>query len=220
MSFSCPCAVWTALLSIALPVVGAAEQAAAMKEDEDHVTRWNRYTDQLYALHSAQLAGRQVRQDVGVGGYAGRPRFYREQVFYDTGTGRRLSIVQRELDNPDAIHSISVFRHDARGRVVRDYSSTYLPDYRNAPTQTLAFEHHYPAGVHAYRAYDASGELLDERCEGEIDGRPVFITLDIDEIDAARGERDANGSGIMTTSEYRYCFQGLVDTAANVLPPH
>ncbi len=141
-------------------------------------------------------------------------------MFYDTGTGRRLSIVQRELDNPDAIHSISVFRHDARGRVVRDYSSTYLPDYRNAPTQTLAFEHHYPDGVHAYRAYDASGELLDERCEGEIDGKPVFITLDIDEIDAARGERDANGSGIMTTSEYRYCFQGLVDTAANVLPPH
>lgn len=192
----------------------------SFEEDEDHVSRWNNYTLQLHALHQAQVTTQKVRKESRTGGYAGRPDFYREHRYYAADGGHLLSVVQREVENPENIHSIAVYRRDDQGRVIRDYSSTYLPDYRNAPTQTLAFQHHYPPGVHAYRAFDASGELLDERCEGEIDGKPVMIMLDIDEIDAARGQRYQEDSGIMTTAAYRHCFEGLPETADALLPPH
>lgn len=220
MSMYSPRAGLAALLCLTLPLSALAQESAVLKEDEGHVARWNRFTEQLHQLHKRQIAKREVRVETSLGGYAGRPTFYRQEVFVDADSGKQLSMVQWEQDDPDTIHSIAVFRHDAQGRVVRDYSSTYLPDYRNAPTQTLAFLHHYPAGVHAYRSFDASGELLSERCVGEFNGKPVSILLDIDEIDAARGERYTDHSGIMTTAEYRHCFADLPETADSLLPPH
>lgn len=212
-------AALAALVCLGLPVAGLAAEPGAMTEDKGHVYRWNKFTDDLYALHQAQIADREVRTEEELGGYAGRPEFYREQRFFDADSGRLLSVIQWEREQPDTIHSIAVYRHDDQGRVRRDYSSTYLPDYRNAPTQTLVFLHHYPQGVHAFRSFDASNEVLLERCEGEIDGKPVFISLDIDEIEEARGERYSNNSGVMTTAAYRHCFEGLPDTAEAALPP-
>lgn len=208
-----------ALLCIALPAGASAAEFATMTEDKGHVHRWNKFADDLYALHRTQLAEHSVRTEVQMGGYAGRPDFYREERFYDADSGRLLSTIQWEADNPDTIHSIAVYRYDAQGRVSRDYSATYLPDYRNAPTQTLVFLHRYPAGVHAFRSFDASDEVLLERCQGEIDGKAVYISLDIDEIDAARGQLYSDHSGIMATPEYAHCFTGLPESAAAVLPP-
>lgn len=207
------------LMCLMLPALGWAAEPGAMTEDSDHVYRWNRFTDELYDLHRRQIADRKVREEVEMGGYAGRPEFYRQVRYIDAASGVLLSVIQWEAARPDTIHSIAVYRHDDQGRVRRDYSSTYLPDYRNAPTQTLVFLHHYPEGVHAFRSFDASNEVLLERCQGRFDGREVFISLDIDEIDQARGERYQNQSGIMTTPAYAHCFGDLPETAEAALPP-
>lgn len=209
-----------ALLCLLLPIGVWAAEPGAMAEDKGHVYRWNKYTDDLYALHLKQIADRKVRTEEKLGGYAGNANFYRQVKFFDADSGLLLSSIQWEVAHPDNIHSIAVFRHDKQGRVVRDYSSTYLPKYRNAPTQTLAFVHHYPKGVHAFRSFDASGDMLDERCEGRFEGESIFITLDIDELDAARGERYQDQSGIMTEPAYLHCFAGLAETVDTLLPPH
>ncbi len=189
-------------------------------EDRGHVYRWNHFTDDLYELHKAQLAEHNVRTEAEVGGYAGRGDFYKEERFYDLDNGRLLSMIQWELTQPEKIHSIEVYRYDDQGRLSRDYSSTYLPDYRNAPTQTLIFVHRYNDDLHAYRSFDASGELLSERCEGEYGDEPVFINLDIDELDAAMIERFQRQSGPLTEPVYLRCFQDMPETAEAFLPPN
>lgn len=204
----------TALLC--LPVLAGAE---ALREDQGHVYRWNKFTDDLHVLHLEQLHGRSIREEVAMGGYPGQPAFYREVKYFDADTGRLLSIVQRESAHPERIHSITVYRHDDLGRVVRDYSSSYLPDYRNAPTQTLVFVHRYNNGLHAFRSFDASDDLLYEQCEGEIGGEKIFISLDIDEIEEAAGELYQHDSGIMKQPAYRRCFGGMPASAAGALPP-
>jgi len=207
------------LLCLLLPATLWAAEPGAMTEDKDHVYQWNKFADDLYALHQRQIAERPIRKEESRGGYAGRPAFYRQVKFFAADSGLLLSVVQWETEQPDNIHSIAVFRHDEQGRVVRDYSTTFLPDYRNAPVQTLVFLHHYPQGVHAFRSFDASGEVLYERCEGSFDDQPVFISLDIDEIEEARGERYREQRGIMTEPAYLHCFTGLSETAGAMLPP-
>lgn len=197
----------------------AAAEPGTMKEDKGHVYTWNRFTDDVYALHLKQLEGRKVRKQEELGGYAGRPAFYRQETFTDADSGKLLSVIQWQRDRQDTIHSISVYRYDEQGRLWRDYSSTYLPDYRNAPSQTLVFLHRYPAGVYAMRSFDASNDLLYERCEGEFEGEPVLISLDIDEIEAAMAERYQYHSGPLTEPAYLHCFGNMPDTARGVLPP-
>jgi len=205
-------------LAAVLPLQ-VAVSATTLTEDKSHVRRWNQFTEQLYALHKQQLAGHEVAIETATGGYAGRPAFYREKRYLDAASGRLLSIIQWEKAHPDKIHSIEVYRHDDRGRVVREYASTYLPDFRNAPTQTLVFLHRYADGLHAWRSFDASNELLNERCEGVLDGRAVSLSLDIDEIDQAQARYGRDGGGILATSVYQRCFADMPDTAADALPP-
>jgi hypothetical protein len=193
--------------------------AETVKEDKGHVYRWNRFTDDLYALHRQQLHGCEVREEVSTGGYPGRPAFYRQVEYFDAATGRLLSVIQWETADPERIHSITVYRYDAQGRLARDYSSSYLPDYRNAPTQTLVFLHYYHDSLHAFRSFDASDDLLYERCEGEFNGERVLIGMDIDEIEEAAGELYQHNSGIMAEPVYAHCFGGLPDSARTALPP-
>lgn len=196
-----------------------AVESEVMTEDRGHVYRWNKFADDLYLLHKKQIADRKVRKEVTKGGYSGRPAHYEETRYFDANSGKLLSIVQREIEKPDNIHSISVYRYDEQGRVTVDYSATYLPDYRNAPTQTLIFLHRYKEGVHAFRSFDASDYLLYERCEGRFEGEDVFIGLDIDEIEEAMAERYQDNSGLMTEPVYLYCFEDMPDSAGSVMPP-
>lgn len=209
---------WMLGLLLASSVLQAATPEV-MTEDKGHVYRWNKFADDLYLLHKEQIKDRDIRKEVSKGGYSGRPAHYEETRYFDADSGRLLSVVQRELANPDNIHSIAVNRYDDQGRLARDYSATYLPDYRNAPTQTLIFIHRYPEGVHAFRSFDASDELLYERCEGEFNGEKVFFGLDIDEIEAAMRQRYTDGSGILTEPVYLHCFGDMPDSAKSLLPP-
>jgi len=208
-----------ALAGLLLSISTQAIAAKPMTEDRGHVYRWNRFTDDLYALHQQQLAEHNVRIEAELNGYADRPDFYREERFFDLDTGQLLSMIQWEVGQPDTIHSIAVYRYDDQGRLSWDYSSAYLPDYRNAPVQTLIFIHRYNDGLAAYRSFDASDELLSERCKGEYEGEDVFFSLDIDEIEEAMGQRYQHNTGILTEPVYLRCFEGMPETAEAFLPP-
>lgn len=207
-----------ALVLVALPAVADDEQT--LKEDKRHVRDWNAFAENLLKLHRRRIAGREVEVKQSVGGYAGDPDFYRQVEYYDKASGRLISRLQWERENPEALHTAEVYIYDDRGRVIRDYAVAYLPRYRNAPSQTLIFVHQYNDGLHAFRSFDASGELIFERCEGTYHGRPVSLMLDVDEIDEAAYEKRRFNRGIMTTEDYRLCFDGLDETADLYLVPN
>jgi hypothetical protein len=176
-----------------------------MKEDPVHVKTWNRFADDVYALHLRQIEGRKIEEKSKVCGYANEKDLYFEVEYYDKKTKRLLSRICWEKANPDRIHVIEVFIYDRKGRVIRDYTAAFLPYFRNAPSQTLIALHQYKRKLHAIRIFDASAELVTEKCTGRYKGKEVFVLLDIDDILAARD----NPNGIMQTEAYQRCFDGL-----------
>lgn len=189
------------LLLVSVPVL----HAEPMKEDAVHVQTWNRFTDDVYALHLKQIKGRDIIENSKICGYPGDKDFYIEVEYVDKKTKRLLSRICWEKANPDRIHVIEVYVYDRKGRVIRDYTSAYLPHFRNAPTQTLIALHQYTGKLHAIRIFDASAEIVTEKCTGRYKGKDVFILMDIDDILAARDNRN----GLMQTSEYHRCFDGM-----------
>lgn len=214
------------VLALQLPAARAARATDA------HSRTWNRFVDALYALHLKRTHEHRVRTTTVVGGYPRHPDFYDDVRYYDANTGRLLSRVLWQRNDTDTwgrlksvlgirasrdrahVHSIAVYIYDGQGRVARDYSATYLPDYRGAPTQTLVFLHGYPGNLHALRAFDASGNPTYERCTGTLDGKPVDLAFDEDRIfDLRRGAAEAR------SPVYRACFDPLPVTAGADLTP-
>ena len=191
-----------------------APKPASMKEDSVHVRTWNRFVDELLGLHKSLTAGKPMTVTRKPGGYATHPDFYIEEEYRDSD-GRLISRVQWEKQHPDTVHVIEVYLHDKKGRVIRDYVGAYLPDYRNAPTQTLISLHGYNGRLHAFRTFDASGDLLFERCEGKYAGKPVDIRLEFDDIYAMEGEPNTT----LTSKPYLACFKGIQKTAGKYLQP-
>ncbi|MBD3671441.1 MAG: hypothetical protein HUJ29_11785 [Gammaproteobacteria bacterium] len=163
--------------------VAQAEELNTMKEDPVHVNTWNGFMEKLLDLHEQRVAQQELSVSTKQGGYAGQPDFYIEKEFRNK-QGELVSRVQWEKENPDRLHAIELYIRDEQGRVIRDYAGAYLPHYRNAPTQTLISFHAYNGNgdLHAFRTFDASGDLLFERCVGERKGDDVYIQLDYDDI--------------------------------------
>jgi len=197
-------------------VPAGAVEATPMHEDSVHVRTWNRFADDLLALHQRRLARREVRTEEHIGGYADISRFYREVSYYDADSGRLLSRIRWEREHPDRVHVIEVFVRDEQGRVVRDYTAAYLPYYRNAPSQTLISLHRYHGDLHAFRTFDASGARIFERCQGTWQGRELDFMLDEDAIYEQEGEPDS----VMESPQYKACFGDLQTTAEGYLKPH
>jgi hypothetical protein len=193
----------------------AAESNKAMKEDKKQVNDWNSFASDLYALHKEQLSLHDVKEIVKMGGYRGNKDFYREVTYTDAQTGRVLSRIQWETENPENIHVIEVFQHDERGRVSCDYTAAFLPGFRNAPVQTLVALHSYNEGLHAFRSFDASGDAVFERCSGVYKGKEIDFDFEDHEIEDMRNDPD----GIMKTAEYQACFAKIDLSAAEFLPP-
>ena len=194
-----------ALMLGAVPGALAATELSRMTEDPEHVRTWNRFADDLYRLHQQRVSGREIRTEESFGGYGGTvgdPEFYREVEYFDRATGRLLSRIQWERQNPDTIHVIEVFVHDSKGRVVRDYLAAYLPEFRNAPIQTLINLHGYDDQLHGFRQFDASGNRIYEQCRGEYLGTSVFISLDEDRLPPYGDDPDLFESG-----PYLACFE-------------
>jgi len=206
--------IWFVVFFIPLQVAAAedANQVDAFL-DAGHTDAWNRFADKVMNLHHKQIAGRNVKVEERVGEYGGEAAKglrFRERRYVDSTSGKTLSVVRTDRRDSSEIHIGEVFIHDSDGRIMRDYAFIYLPWARGAPIRTFINLHHYPEGLHAYRQFDASGDLTFESCEGEIEGQRVRIRLSDDEIH----EFDRQSSA------YQACFQGIARTAGAELVPH
>jgi len=158
---------------------------ASMKEDNHHIRQWNAFANNALALHNTLIKKHAHDVKKSVGGYAGNKNFYIQEDYISKETGQPISLVQWEKANPEVLHSIEVFVRDENGRVIRDFLAAYLPSYHNAPVQTLVSFHQYSGKLHGFRSFDASGDRILERCEGEYKGKPFEFIMDEDDMYAA-----------------------------------
>ena len=194
--------------------VGAREDTRSVQVNEDQVKRLNAFADKLHRLHQQQLQGRKIRETEQFGGYARLPEFYREVSYFDADSGRLLSRVQWERENPDRIHGIEVYVYDDRGRLARDYMAWYLPHYRNAPRQTAVNLHHYEGDLHGWRQFDGVGVRTYEKCT-RVPGEKLVFELAEERIEQAE---ETPGS-VAHTQDYKRCFGGLEKTVGEFLQP-
>lgn len=170
----------------------------SMKGDNNHVRIWNKFASDSLALHKKLTDGKNYQVKKSIGSYANVKDFYVEHRYYDNG--RLVSQVQWEKDDPTTLHTIEVYVHDKQGRVVRDFMAAYLPFYHNAPSQTLISIHHYTGNLHAFRSFDASGDIVLERCTGKgKKGQDVNMLLDEDDL-------INDPDDMFSSKEYSECF--------------
>lgn len=172
-----------------------------MKGDNKHVRVWNKFANDTLALHKKLTDGKDYKVKKRVGSYANVKNFYIEYSYFNNG--KLISQVQWEKDDPKTLHTIEVFVHDKKGRVARDFMAAYLPFYHNAPTQTLISFHHYVGKLHSFRSFDATGDIVLERCMGN-DEKGNTVNLLLDEDDLYNDPDELIGS-----KEYNRCFDGL-----------
>jgi len=184
------------------------------KEDNVHVRKWNQFATDLYELHKEQIKGIKTIVKSKKGGYATNKEFYIEKEHFDE-QGKLLSRIAWEIENPENIHVIEVFIYNNDGEVIRDYSAAFLPDYRNAPVQTLISLHRYNKGLHAFRSFDVSGDRILERCEGTYNKKEISFMLDEDELYELIGDE----KGMMYSKEYELCFGKLQETLGKYSKP-
>ena len=192
---------------------------SAMKEDSQHVRVWNTFADDLYQLHLSLIRESSntssIRTEEESGGYPGNKNFFEETRYYHSTSGKLISRIQRESENKNNIHLIEVYLYDEQNRVKVDYLAVYLPEFRNAPIQTLINLHHYNDKLHAFRQFDASGARIYEQCQGSLFKDVVFITLEEEEI----YNRSSDFTNDSDANQYLSCFEFIPKTADHYLKP-
>lgn len=178
----------------------------------NHEIAWSQFASQVLKLHHKLVGSVPVVIKTRVGGYAHQPAFYREVSYFNAKTHKLISRVRWEKAHPKRLHTIEVYLYDKQGRVKRDYTAAYLPNYYRSPTQTLISFYAYHGGLHAFRTFDADGYRIVEECGGQYQGRLVEIVLDEDEI--------ADGTPEMHTAAYQACFAGMRLKPGKYLTPH
>jgi hypothetical protein len=201
-------------LCFLLMLMGLGHTACAeskTKVPNKHSITWNAFAQNTLALHRKLISEVPVIKKTKIGGYEGLPDFYIEDDYYDANNHHLISQVQWEKEHPKQLHTIVVYLYDDKGRVTRDFTAAYLPNYHTAPTQTLISLHNYSGDLHAFRTFDASGYRIVEGCRGRYQGQDVEIILDEDEI--------ADGSPEMRSAAYQVCFEGVQLKAGKYLIP-
>ena len=186
-----------------------------MQIDNIHVTSWNKFADDLYQYHKLMLEKHDIRTEEETGGYAGLPDFYNEIKYFDDKTGRLLSRIQWEIDKPEQIHVIEVFVYHPHGKLKSDYLAAYLPEFRNAPIQTLINVHYSNDELQSFRQFDASGAKIYEQCKGKFFDEPISINLEEDDF-------YSNNRHILQTlasEEYLTCFEFIPSIATPYFSP-
>lgn len=168
-----------ALVGVAAPAAIAAEDKGGARVDSSRARQWNAFVDRLLAAHGVRLALEPTTKTEKIGGYAGLPGFYREEIYRTASPDRVIARVFWERENPENLNAIELYFHDAEGRLSVDYRAAYLARFRNAPIQTLINVHQHDADLHAFRQFDASGAIIYEQCRGDYFGDAV--TLDLEE---------------------------------------
>ena len=155
-----------------------------------------------YALHEKQIAQSPVKTEVETGKYNGAAAAgyaYRITSYSDAKTGRLISKVQRDAAKPDAIHITEVNVYDDKGRIIRDYLSIAPPWNPTFPSNAYLNWHHYPDKLHSFRQFELDGQVNYEFCEGELNGKPVKLSLPWEDMNKET----------TSTPEYRACFGGM-----------
>ena len=201
---------------LCLAVMNTALMAEEIKEDNLHVRTWNKFAQDLLQFHQQRISNKDVEVQETIGGYSHLPDFYLQKEYFLEG--KHIATVMWERENPEQLHSIEVFIHNAEGKVIRDYTAAYLPQYRNAPTQTLVSFHRYHNGLHAFRTFDASGYRIVERCTGSYKGKEINMLLDEDEIANALDNAHIN-KGVMVTEDYKHCFGDMQQEPGKYISP-
>ena len=191
-------------------------EVSLLNPDLSHSERWNLFAEKVFALHEKQLRGRQIKQTAQIGGYSRLPEFYREVIYSDTKINKMLSRIRWERANPSKFNLIEVYVYDTNGRVIRDYTVIYLPDSRHAPVVTLINLHHYNKDLHAFRQFDASGNLIYEHCQGRYQGEAVNLDLEEDDLI----EAEDSTTGVTATPGYKACFKELPVVVDKYIQPH
>lgn len=207
--------IFLVVCSLCVGSVQAASVLSAPANYETEAQQWNRFADDLYALHKKQINGKSLEIKERLGGYFQQANFYKEQSFYDKKTGELLSLIQWEKRRPKNIHVIQVFFYDNKGRPHYDYAASFRTADHDDPATTEISLFDYPKGLRAFRQFNASNEITYEHCEGKWKGKPVDIRLDVVDLEEFRDEPNT----IMTTPEYSACFGRLPKSVASYLPP-
>jgi tetratricopeptide (TPR) repeat protein len=205
------------ITAFALIIVSTAASAEVyetqVEVSQTEVDAWNRFATSLLTLHRKILANtphRVERSTSSYGGeYAGGYEFVDER-FHDKKTGNLLSHIRWHNKKKGEVHTIEVFIYDQAGKLQRDYTAAYLPKDRNAPIQTLINFHTQKDRLHAYRQFDANGELLFEKCAGEYMGGRISLSLEDYEIP---------DNPFDVTGDYLACFSSLPRAAGIYLDP-
>jgi hypothetical protein len=196
--------------------VYAESSAQGMKEDKQHVLKWNEFAAACKEAHEKIIETNDIVQSEKSGGYPRNPDFYREVTYTDKKTGLVYSRVKWEKDDPKNEHVMELFYYDDKGRVKRDYTTAFLPGFRNAPVQTLIALHAYNKDLHAFRSFDADGVALYEHCEGTFKGENIDISYEDDEIDTMRLKPK---KGEMAKPIYKACFDEIPLTVGKYIKP-
>ena len=185
----------------------------SVQENKQAVNQWNSFVDGIYKLHLKQTNQGNINTTKRSGSYYRRPDFFQEIKYFDKNTNNLLSRIEWETKNPEKIHSIEVIVRDKKDKVIREYSASYLPDFRNAPYQTLINLHHYSDKLHSYRQFDASDNLIYEVCKSTTSKDKLFEHDDYEIPDNYK-------QGIGAKKVYQQCFKSLPRTAKLHLTPH
>ena len=207
--------LFTGCIISLIPLVLNAADPTSIQVDNEHIRKWNKFTDDLLSLHKAQISRYPVSIEESIGGYSSNPDFYTEKLYRNKNTGMILSRIQREINKPANIHLIEVYVYDSNGTLQRDYLSVYLPDFRNAPIQTLINFHFHDHELSSFRQFDASGNRIYEQCSGTYFGNPVFISLEEHEIPFNSGQPPEEVSNEL----YLACFNQLPSQVGKYINP-
>jgi len=205
---------FTLISSVFLMANSAIAEEQNLKEDNQHIRKWTSFADNALALHKKIINNHPHTIKKSLGGYAGNKDYYIQEEYYSKKTGKLLSLVQWEKANPDVMHSVEVYVQDEDGRIIRDYTAAYLPGYHNAPVQTLVSFHQYSGKLHGFRSFDATGDRILERCQGEYKGKSFEFLMDEDDLYAA----SLNGNPI-EEKVYAKCVGSLPMTLGKYKDP-
>ena len=189
----------------------SAQTESGVRENKKQIKAWNAFADGLLRIHQHRLDTRNVRTLERLGGYARMPDFYREVDYVDTENGRLLSRIRWERERPDTAHSIEVYFYDKRGRLAVDYLAAYMPHHRKAPIQTLVNVHYRDSDLSSFRQFDASGNTIFERCEGDYFERRIDLYLDEEDMPPSQG--------VVPDDVYSACFGFLPVEPGKYLKP-
>ncbi len=193
---------------------------ACLAETQPHPSaiQGNKFANALVKLSDHLIKTQAVTSKESLGGYGGITNdleFYKEIKHINKTNNQIVSIIQWENKSPDNLHDIIVNIYDDQGRLIRDYSASYLPVHRKAPYQTLINLHYYEENLHSFRQFDAMDDMLYEQCVGTYNNKPVSIGFEY--YDMPDSPDDIKDKDIRQA--YLACFKNAATTAVPYTDP-